>query len=411
MPYLDDGAYPTDYFGEWGDVNDVVRRPGEGEVFVTIQDMMLHLLDWVGADGGDRDRASCKRALMAAVRQWSSERTWNFYKRTGRLVTMAPFTTGTVTVDVTGGAYERMVTLSSGTWPDWAPRGVLRINNVGYEVEAKKSATILTLRAETVPSVDITVPVGFALYRQSYTLPEDFDRAADPFSDWRLRSADARELVGLQRVSFQSGTPTAFAVVGDPDVPGRLAIMLYPAPDGEQSIDYLYQRRLPLPVIENVDDGTCSVVYQSRTVSGSGTSWSSSMVGAVIRFSPDGNETPTDFAGANPAAFEAIVESVTNGQEIIIDRDAPQSLTGVRYSISSRIDVEDGPSLVAFQRLAEMQLAVLRPNKDRVSPRGLYQEALSVACRVDSKTFERKVVGGRGGGLTRMADMPMGDDE
>lgn len=107
----------------------------------TLHDAVEHVLDQiVGADGSPRNRRQAMRAVLEAYQELPFRRDWRYYYRPLRINTVASQTTGTVAFDLTGGAYERMLTLSSATWPTDAEKYVVSISGVRYEVDSYKSS-------------------------------------------------------------------------------------------------------------------------------------------------------------------------------------------------------------------------------------------------------------------------------
>ena len=141
---------------------------------VTWKDLIDHTVDWMGVNPEAEAIRSARRATLNAMRDLANEANWIYYYGRCRITTSAPYTTGTIEYDHTGGAYERVVTLSGGTWPSWASLGTLVINNTPYEVSARKSATEITLTSGSNPGEDVAAGSTYTLFRDTYTLPNLF---------------------------------------------------------------------------------------------------------------------------------------------------------------------------------------------------------------------------------------------
>jgi hypothetical protein len=99
---------------------------------------------------------------------------WSFLRAEYTIATVAPYSTGTVAYDHTGGANERQLTLSSGTWPSWAASGVVIIDDTWYEVDTRVSNSIVTLDATNNPGADISAGETYRLVQVEYDLPTNF---------------------------------------------------------------------------------------------------------------------------------------------------------------------------------------------------------------------------------------------
>src|SRR6185369_427784 len=100
----------------------------------TWKDLIDQLVDILGANPGAEAHRAAKQASLTALRNLASASRWMYYFDRFRIVTVAPYLTGTVAYDQTGGAYERVMTLTDGVWPSWAAQGTLLIDNINYEV-------------------------------------------------------------------------------------------------------------------------------------------------------------------------------------------------------------------------------------------------------------------------------------
>src|SRR5574338_846908 len=105
--------------------------------FVTYKDLVDYCLDYAGGDVTVENRRKARRAVQNAYRDMAKDHRWRYYLIIGRLATVEYYSTGTIAYDHTGGANERQVTLTSGTWPSWAANGILVIDNVTYEVDSR----------------------------------------------------------------------------------------------------------------------------------------------------------------------------------------------------------------------------------------------------------------------------------
>src|SRR5579863_7298239 len=140
-----------------------------------------------------------------------------------------------------------------------------------------------------------------------------------------------------------------------------MSVRFFPPPDNTYFMDFIYKRRPRQLSVVLVSAGTASTTSGSTTVTGTGTSWDSTMVGCSIRFSAQGNNVvPTGPSGENPFFLERTVLSVTSTTSLTVDQDPAYTGTNLAYAISDPIDVEEGAHLNLLLRLCEKQLRMAR---------------------------------------------------
>jgi hypothetical protein len=288
-----------------------------------------------------------------------------------------------------GGAFERLVTLTTGTWPSWAASGWIIISDIQYRVSTRESNSQITLAAGENPGSDVASGTAFTLYQCDYQLPENFlsigETVALSTGEY-LEMVDIGEFVTDQRFDNTPSTPCRFTITNDNDSPGYMAMRLIPPPDAAYQLFYEYHRRLSPLNVDQYTTGTVSITSGSATVTGSGTVFSSIRhPNCVIRFSDDAINLPTSLEGAEPYAFEAVVKSVGSTTSITMDRNADQTLSAVKYRISSLIDLEDGAMLEAFQACLRKQVATHRRMENLAATEAEYRAALIRAREADNR--------------------------
>jgi hypothetical protein len=109
--------------------------------------------------------------------------------------------------------------------------------------------------------------------------------------------------------------------------------------------------------------GTVSVNAEGVTVTGTGTAFTSTHVGAILRFGVNTTTPPSDEIGScivqnsQPYAHQRRVIEVVSAASLVIDQPVPVAMSGVKYAISDPIDIEPAAMWTAFLRLAEAEFA------------------------------------------------------
>ena len=380
----------------------------------TYRDILDYLVDYQRGNPSAYVQRNARRAVVEGLRVLTNAHQWTYFTQVGRVNTVAPYTTGTVVYDHSGGAYERVLTLTDGTWPTWAPYGEVVINGVHYSVDEYRSATELQLSIYQNPGEDITDATQYGLYRNTYTLPVDcatIDQVFPSNSTQKIDFAHPRTWLQAQIYNDSAAnTPTIYTITGDPDFQGQLAIRFFPSPDSAYPMDFIYQRRPRSNNVEGIFEGTVTIESGNSTVAGGGTSWDDSLVGSLLRFSKNAQDLPTGLDGANPYKMERMIMEVVDSETIVIDQPSAWDLPAVKYMISDPIDIEPGAMQTVYLRCCESQLGKIARFPDRDKLEGEYLLELERSKVADSRNTTPRSVGGQGGYGTRLANMPAGAD-
>lgn len=382
-------------------------------ILTTYSDLISHCIDYLGGATDAENERAARRAVQSAYADIPNHRRWTYYMQEGRLTTVDSYSTGTVIYDHSGGANERMLTLTTGTWPSWAARGVVVISNVYYQVASRVSDSIITLNTSSNPGADVS-STTYELYRDVYTLPCDFQAMGDAQIVGQssfLEQVHPNDWMARQQIYHGAAMPRLFTITGDPDFFGSMALRFFPFPDDAYNIAYMYTR-LPRPLrFVEVTAGTVTTTSGSTTVTGSSTAFTSAMVGSVIRFSTststsDG-EYPTGRSGAYPFHLERTITAVASATSITVDSDPGETLTAVLYTVSDPADIEPGAMTTFLLREVERQCRILKRDlKTSESVERQYQQAMFLAFEADSRNFSSRQVGPTWNSR-RLADMPI----
>jgi hypothetical protein len=214
---------------------------------------------------------------------------WWFARHRWTFDTVAPYETGTVSV-----TEDSNVVTGSGTTFTSAMVGrkiVIGSDTIAYKISAFTSATSITL--ETVYKGDTGSGKSYAIYQDIYQLN---DRCLRLLEMWQTETPskiyewDEREFDELMPSPASEGVPTNYKLIENTSSP-------------------------------YYDTGTVAITNGQTAVVGTGTAWTSSMVGHLIKFEDD--------------PIEYVIASVTDATHLTIDLEFQgTTLTEGWYEIS-----------------------------------------------------------------------------
>lgn len=362
----------------------------------TYQDIVEHILDVYDDSRAGRPLRMAKRAASEALRALQTAHSWAMYNGTRHIHTVAPYATGTIYYDHTGGASERLVTLSGGTFPSWAAFGKILIAGVAYPVESYVDSTHVVLDPNVNPGADVASSTAYTLYRDEYPLPVGFKTLGQL---WNVTEDEELDVVFADQATRDSvsdpaepGDPEYAYVTGDSDYINNMSLVFLPPPDSELVFRYDFQRSPRQLVTEKYSTGTVTVAGGSTTCTITTGAFTQSHVGCVIRFGTTDNEPDNRFGGlgdtTNTFTDERTIVSVaSNGLTCTLDAAPSAAITSVKFTVSDPIDVEVGAMLTAYQRLCESTFAILtkRDQKDSMVRIQLAERALLEAKDADRR--------------------------
>ncbi len=359
---------------------------------ITFDDMLDHVIAYAGMDAGVAATTLHRRAIQNAYLVLPTRHNWMYLYGIARVATNASSNSGSIEFDLTGGAFERMVTLTGGTWPSWAALGYIVIANIPYQIDARKSNTVVTLQAATAPTADIAALTTYTLLQDRYALPSDFvagDEGVVNEIGTVLSYLHPRDWASQRRTNVGPGQPWAFTYIGSPSVRGSLNVAFFPPPDQTYQIDFLYKRAMRPLVYAQVSAGTVSVSAAGTTVTGVGTAFTSGMVGSIIRFGIDNKTVPTGPTGAAPSLVERTITAFTSATSITVGEAIADALTSVKYLISDPIDLDQNTMGEYFQRECEKQWRMIARSKPTPEEAPAYTLSLQQAREADNRNDSR----------------------
>lgn len=356
--------------------------------------------------------AILRRCVRAGYREVSTGHDWSFLKAQGRVNVYAPQTTGTITYDHTGGTYERQLTLAGATWPSWIEDAAIRIDDVVCDVEEYKSATVVTLDANLNPGEDVAALTSYSVYPRWYTLPNDFGQMVSVLekSAWGLlQPIPFGEMAALDQYRDTDGDMAYYSIASAQDRYGQMALYVHPPSDTDEVLSFAYRKKprdLRYSGSQTAEyTGTIAVTAGSATVTGTGTTFESGMVGSILRISSTTGK-PTGIEGINPWAEQrviAAVSTVTPLTVLTLDANVATTRTGKGYIISDPIDFE-AAAWEAFLRCCEKHYALHRGLKELPAIAAMYEDAMFRAKSADCRVIQGQQAGVGRTYASRLAD-------
>jgi len=366
-----------------------------GQTIWTWQDAIEYVLDTHDLDRTGLNQRRARYAVLEAYNHVPLRHPWTYLIRQRLLQTVASYSTGTLAYVHTGGTFERQLTLAGGTWPSWAAYGRVIIDGVHYEVEERKSATVVTLSSLSNPGSDITSG-SFTIYRNSYPLPVNFREFCQGGLCERSESLPI-EYVGqtqhhrsLQDFDATPSTPRYYTFRATGKYQGAREILFGPPPNALLTYDLLFHAH-PRPLaIDDYSKDTVSLTANDATVTGAaGITFPTGCVGSILRLAASGGTKPTPLLGSqasgdNPFAFQAVIAERTNATTLELSEAPTAAFSNVGYVISDPLDIDANVMLTAVLRHAEAEFARLAGRKDYADKAAAARQALSEALEADA---------------------------
>lgn len=183
------------------------------------------------------DIADC---IKDGLQRVYSSHDWSFFRPVVELSTIAPYSTGTITVA------SGVVTLAGGTFPSWSAKGILRVNSKYYSVASRDSDTQVTLNSS---GVTVSDAAAYTLACPEIDMPASFDAIDNDAeinylpseSQWYppIRPRGDQWIRRMEQANPEFGRPIFYSVRTvefDPTVGSRRVIALHPVPDETYSM-------------------------------------------------------------------------------------------------------------------------------------------------------------------------------
>lgn len=364
----------------------------------TYQDCVEHLIQYQGGATSDSEFARLRTAVQMAYQElcWSME--WQYFHHPLRIQLSAFYDTGTVAYT----SSTRVLTLTGGTFPSWAAfGGRVLIDGIAYSVHTRTDGTHLVLDEVFCPQDNVS-STDYRLYRTAYILPKDFRKVFEFTGEntWTSCFTTPTEWLKRERYVQDTGTPWLWTIMQADEVfgYGRYGLFVQGQPDTAETFDCIYVRA-PRDIkysgyetaarTSSAGVGTVSCAA-ATAVTGTSTSFSSDMVGSVIRFT-SGTSVPGGLHSTNPFTEQHVISEVASTTALTIDEAATGTYSTKPFVISDPLDIPPGWRS-AMLRGCERQLDNLIPNMERLRrSEPAYNRALIEARERDSLTAYRAI--------------------
>ena len=348
---------------------------------LTYYDAVEHLITSSYGGPQDAEQTDIRTAIQRAYSELPTLRDWNYYQTHGRIKFSINWY-GSVTYSQN----TKTFTLSSGdAFPTNAALSRMRINNTVCKIAQRVSSTQLLCDSVLTPSEDFVSPTQATLYQDTFPLPSDFrslDSPIDHVAWTRFVYATADVAMKLENANNLAGPPHAWTVIKDPQGAGW-AVKVVGYPVANSNLDFTYRRlprRLRISGHEaSSRQGTVSI--SGTTVTGTGTAFTSSMVGSVLRVGTS-SEFPGNDGSLTPYQGEAVISSVASSTSCTLATSL--TATASKYLVTDIVDMSTG-MYNGFLSCADYWLARIRNSKPD-NAFAMYQRDLRLAMESDALT-------------------------
>lgn len=382
-------------------------------MLTTFSDLLDHALAYLGGDTARANSDKARRAVVAAYKELAARHPWSWYRAGGRVVTVAQYSTGTVAFDYTGGAAERLVTLTGGTFPAWAASGTIVIGDVPYEVSTRESSTTLTLGTAQNPGEDVAAGTAYTLYQDAYAIPSDCRTLDEVTIDTVGQSLQYRhpgEWATFRRRNSGPGKPLLFGLAGAGTAAGGMNMLLWPPPDARYELDFLYQRTPRAMLLDRREAGLVTISAASAAVAGTNTAFTAAMVGSVIRVADNTTDPVTGPEGDNPPAEERVISAVASATTLTVSEAFTAGYTAAKYVVTDPADVDDVVAGRYLLREVERQCRIAARMEMTRAEMQEYTNSLKEAQAADSRYSGPRAAGAGGLARYRLRDYRAGTE-
>jgi hypothetical protein len=302
----------------------------------TYADILQHVDRVLKGQGGrSASQDQMRTAVQTAWEKLPAMHDWNWFTKRLRIWIAASYSTGTVSYSSSTG----IMTLSGGTWPTWAAGCTVRISDISYPVSERLGGTTVLIDSNVAPSADLSAQ-SYTLHNDSHSIPTDFLAVGSDMILDRHYKVDYVSPGQMEDEVEESGIPDRFCI--EPGTGTVPVLRVRPLPTSSHRMECRYRRRGRALRHSGLDarDYQGKVSVSGTAITGSGTAFTSSMVGAVLRLGTT-DQPPGAIEERYPYAEELVVKSVQSALAATAESAASASFATVHYRVTDRVDATE----------------------------------------------------------------------
>ena len=339
------------------------------EELFTFQDAVERVLTTVGARGGHPgELASARNAVIDAMRELPGRFSWSYYKRSLQITTNSPVYNLNAAYTHTGGANERQLVLTSGTWPANAASGQVVMLGTIFKIGKRINDTTVQLSENTNPGRDLAAQ-DLTLVYTAYNIGTRVRRLAslqESQTDLPIDYASHQDLLQFQHINPVPSTPVLFNIHQSGSSINSMEVEFAPPPLDQRTYTLAIEAQ---PRQLRTHEDNLTVTTSGTAVTATTGTFKSRHLGSVIRFSSDATP-PTGTAGQsdsyNPYVEQKIITSIVSSSEATISSALSEDLTGVAAIVTDPLDIDHNTLLGLFIAMATRKFAQFSPNMQRL---------------------------------------------
>ena len=339
------------------------------EELFTFQDAVERVLTTVGARGGHPgELASARNAVIDAMRELPGRFSWSYYKRSLQITTTSPVYNLNAAYTHTGGANERQLVLTSGTWPANAASGQVVMLGTIFKIGKRINDTTVQLSENTNPGRDLAAQ-DLTLVYTAYNIGTRVRRLAslqESQTDLPIDYASHQDLLQFQHINPVPSTPVLFNIHQSGSSINSMEVEFAPPPLDQRTYTLAIEAQ---PRQLRTHEDNLTVTTSGTAVTATTGTFKSRHLGSVIRFSSDA-KPPTGTAGQsdsyNPYVEQKIITSIVSSSEATISSALSEDLTGVAAIVTDPLDIDHNTLLGLFIAMATRKFAQFSPNMQRL---------------------------------------------
>jgi hypothetical protein len=314
------------------------------EVF-TLADLVDRMVARSGAKPSDRNHDQFVRAIQDAIRQLPSKlHDWRYYRRTLRF-TSSPAQALTVDYQYTGGSHERLMTATTGEFPEDAAFGEVFVNNLPYRIYKRISSTEVQIHEQTAPTSDFTGAEA-RWVRSEYRLPRRMTKVhalVNRSGNTPLMYMDQNAFYEAEYIRILYGYPSRYTITNI-GLAGHIGVKLSPAPEQQDVFECNLTVSPLVPQVRLVSASDVVTSEGSDEITSDSSQFTDKLLNCLVRVSYD-SAVPVGSTALHK--WQAFVVGIPDSNKLKLSEPCPFSSTDQTVAISSPIDI-DADTMLAY---------------------------------------------------------------